>query len=362
MKSSANKVLLSGNHAVAEAAIRAGCHLYFGYPITPQNEIPEYMSEHLPKIKGGAFVQAESELAAINMVLGAAATGRRVMTTSSSPGISLMQEGISYLAALELPCVIANMVRGGPGLGNIATAQSDYFQSTRGGGHGDYRTITLAPCTVQEIYDLTQLGFYLADKYRGPVIIQGEGLLGQMVEPVELKEPDKKDLPPKDWALTGAKDRPGRMLRSLILEEGILEEHNWKLNRKYLEIEKKEKRFESFQMEDANLAVVAYGSVARIAKGAIKRVREEGLKVGMIRPISLWPFPGEAIRKAAEKVSQFLVIELSCGQMIEDVRLALAGKAEVNFYGRPGGGVIPNPAEFGRVISRNYYQKVRKAR
>lgn len=359
MKSTANKVLMSGNHAVAEAAIRAGCRLYFGYPITPQNEIPEYMSEHLPKANG-TFVQAESELAAINMVFGAAVTGARAMTSSSSPGISLKQEGISYMVADELPGVIVNMMRGGPGLGNISTSQSDYFQTTRGGGHGDYRTIALAPSSVQELVDLTPLAFDLADQYRTPVIIHGEGILGQMVEPVEFKEyKRRRKLPAKEWALTGAKGRPGRFIRSLILEEGHLEELNWKLSRKYQEIEKREVRWESFRMEDAKMAVVAIGSAARIAKGAIKRVREEGLLVGLIRPITVWPFPTEAIRQAANTVSQFLVCELNTGQMVEDVRLSLEGRSEVHFYGRPGGS-IPNPVELARIISRHYFQKERK--
>lgn len=351
------KVLMRGNHTVAEAAVRAGCRYYFGYPITPQNETPEYMSERLSKAEGGVFIQAESEIAAINMVIGASMAGGRVMTSSSSPGISLKQEGISFLSALELPAVIVNMSRGGPGLGNIAPAQSDYFQATRGGGHGDYRTIVLAPGSGQELADLTFQAFDLADKYRTPVIILGDGMLGQIMEPVEFRpEVPLRKLPPKDWTLTGAKGRPSRFIRSLLLDPVEEEELNWKLMRKYVKIAKEETRWETFESDDARMMVVAFGTAARIAKGAVKRVREQGLKVGLLRPISLWPFPTKAIRDFSKKVKHFFVFEMNMGQMVEDVRLALEGKAEVHFYGRPGGIILP-PLELSRVIASQYYQK-----
>lgn len=348
---------MRGNHVVAEAAVRAGCRYYFGYPITPQNEIPEYMSERLASLEGGVFVQAESEIASIHMVIGASMAGGRVMTSSSGPGISLKQEGISFICALELPAVIVNMTRGGPGLGNIAPSQSDYFQATRGGGHGDYRTIVLAPSSCQELADLTYEAFDLADKYRIAVIILGDGMLGQMMEPVELPpEIPMKRLPPKDWTITGAKGRPSRFIRSLILDPLKEEEHNWKLMRKYETISKQEVRWETFFTEDAKMIVVAFGIAARIAKGAIKRLREEGMKVGLLRPISLWPFPVGAIRELAKKTRYFFVFEMNMGQMVEDVRIALEGAGEVHFYGRPGG-IIPTPLEVSRVISSQYFQK-----
>jgi len=351
------KVLMRGNHVVAEAAVRAGCRFYFGYPITPQNEIPEYMSERLSKLEGGVFIQAESEIASIHMVIGASMAGGRAMTSSSGPGISLKQEGISFLSALELPAVIVNMSRGGPGLGNIAPSQSDYFQATRGGGHGDYRTIVLAPNSCQELANLAYEAFDLADKYRIPVIILGDGMLGQMMEPVELPpEVQIKKLPHKDWTLTGAKGRPSRFLRSLILDPFEEEEHNWKLMRKYERIIKEEIRWETYFADDAKLMVVAFGIAARIAKGAIKRMRDEGLKVGLIRPISLWPFPYKVIKEFTKKIRHFFVFEMNMGQMIEDVKLALEGNGEVHFYGRPGG-IILTPLEISRVISSYYYQK-----
>jgi 2-oxoglutarate ferredoxin oxidoreductase subunit alpha len=348
---------MRGNHAIAEAAVRAGCRFYFGYPITPQNEIPEYMSDRLSKTEGGVFIQAESEVASIHMVIGASMAGARVMTSSSGPGISLKQEGISFLSALELPAVIVNMSRGGPGLGNIAPSQSDYFQATRGGGHGDYRTIVLAPSSCQEAADLTYKSFDLADRYRIPVIILGDGMLGQMMEPVELPpEIPIKKLPPKDWAITGAKGRPSRFIRSLILDPFEEEEHNWKLMRKYERISREEVMWESFSVEDAKMLVVAFGIAARIAKGAIKRVREEGLKVGLFRPISLWPFPAKVLREVSRRVKHLFVFEMNMGQMVEDVKLAVDGGVEVHFYGRPGG-IIPTPLEISRIISSYYYQK-----
>ena len=350
-----NKRLMRGNHVVAEAAIRAGCKCYFGYPITPQNEIGEYMAENLPKHKGRTFIQAESELAAINMALGAAITGARVMTSSSSPGISLKQEGISFMAGQEMPAVIVNMTRGGPGLGNIAPSQSDYFQATRGGGHGDYRTIVLGPNSLQELADLTFIAFDLADKYRNPVVILGDGLLGQMMEPVVFQDPIIESLPEKEWALTGAEGRPSRLSRSLILDTKEMEEHNWKLYRKYEVISKNEVRYEAVELEDAKMIMVAYGVAARIARGAIKRARREGIPIGLIRPITLWPFPMDFVRAAATNVSQFLVFEMNTGQMVEDVKLALEGRGNIHFYGRPGG-AIPTPVELGWFISRHYYQ------
>ncbi len=332
------KILMCGNEALAEAAIVAGLDAYFGYPITPQNEIPEYMSKRMPE-EGRVFLQCESELAAINMVYGASATGKRAMTTSSSPGVSLMQEGISYLAGAELPSVIVNVMRGGPGLGNIAPSQGDYFQATRGGGHGDYRTIVLAPSGVQELVDCMPLAFDLADQYRTPVLVLADGILGQMMEPVVFNKKPRRKLPPKDWALTGADNRKQNIVRSLWLKEGVVEQHNYDLQAKYKEIEKNEILCEQYEVDDAEIVVIAYGIAARIVRGAVNKARQEGIKVGWIRPITLWPFPTEQISKAAENFKIFLTVELSCGQMVEDVKLAVAGKVPVPFYGRPGGGV-----------------------
>jgi 2-oxoglutarate ferredoxin oxidoreductase subunit alpha len=344
-----NKIFMSGNHTFAEAAIRAGCRAYFGYPITPQNEIGEYMAENMRKADG-VFIQSESEIAAINMVVGAAATGTRAMTSSSSPGISLKQEGMSFLSGFELPAVIVNIMRGGPGMGNIAPAQGDYFQATRGGGHGDYRTPVIAPGSIQEIADLTFVAFDIADRYRTPVMLLGDGMMGQIKEPVLFPAPlDLKILPEKKWALTGRGDGPSRYLASLVLDSQKMENHNWKLFRKYEEIAKKETRFETYQVEDAEMIAVAYGTTARIAKGAINQLREQGLRVGLLRPITVWPFPNEIIRELSKKVKRFIALEMSTGQMVEDVRLALEGRAEVLFYGRPGG-IIPEPDEFAHVI------------
>jgi len=341
---------------VGEAAIRAGCRAYFGYPITPQNELPEYMATKFAAMDDAVFVQAESELAAINMVMGASMAGARVMTSSSSPGISLKQEGISYIAAMELPAVIVNMMRGGPGLGNIAPSQSDYFQSTRGGGHGDYRTIVLAPNSAQEIADLVGKAFDLAEEYRTPVIIMGDGMMGQMMEPVVFAEPiDPKSLPKRDYTLDGAKGRPSRIIKSLLLDVRLEEEHNWKLMRKYEAIKENIVDYEEYLVEDAELVVVAYGTGARIAKGAVNRLRESGLKVGLFRPKTLWPFPDKTLREIARTVGHFVVYEMSAGQMVEDVRLALEGQSEIYFYGRPGG-VVSTPEEIARVLSSRYYR------
>ena len=350
------KVLMSGNSTIGEAAIRAGCQCYFGYPITPQNELTEYMAAHLGRKKGCSFVQAESEIAAINMVYGASLVGARAMTSSSSPGISLKQEGISYLAACELPAVIVNMSRGGPGLGSISASQSDYFQATRGGGHGDYRTIVLAPSSGQELADLTHRAFDLADKYQIPVIILGDGMLGQMMEPVEFKHEAPEELPIRGNALRGAKGRPSRIIKTFTSKPTELEEINWSLFRRYQLIKKEETAFETFLVEDAKLIVVAFGIAARIAKGAIKNARTNGMRVGMLRPITLWPFPSEKVKELAKRTRHFLVFEMNMGQMIEDVQLALEGKGEVSFYGRPGG-VIPTPSEVLRAVSRLYHQK-----
>jgi len=350
------KVLMNGNSTIGEAAIRAGCQCYFGYPITPQNELTEYMAAHLSRRKGCSFIQAESEIAAINMVYGASVAGSRAMTSSSSPGISLKQEGISYLAACELPAVIVNMTRGGPGLGSISASQSDYFQATRGGGHGDYRTIVLAPSSGQELADLTHRAFDLADKYLVPVIVLGDAMLGQMREPVEFKHEAPDELPVRSNALRGAKGRPSSIIKTFTSKPAELEEINWSLFRRYQLIKKEETAYEAFMVDDARLVVVAFGIAARIAKGAIKNARSNGLRVGMLRPITLWPFPSEKVKDLSKKTKDFLVFEMNMGQMIEDVQLALEGKGAVYFYGRPGG-VIPTPTEVSRVISRYYYQK-----
>ena len=346
---------MRGNAVVGEAAIRAGCTCYFGYPITPQNQLPEYMSRRLVEA-GGTFIQSESEISAINMALGASVAGARVMTSSSSPGISLKQEGISFLAGCELPCVIVNMARGGPGLGNISPAQSDYFQATRGGGHGDYHSVVYAPASCQEIADLTMEAFDVADVYRNPVIILADGMLGQMMEPVTYDNYKPREIPKKDYILNGAQGRASRIIKSLVLNPHEMEQHNWKLSRKYQNIEKDEVKYEEFMMDDAKLAVVAYGTAARIAKGAVKRLRNEGMRVGLIRPITLWPFPTEVINRRAWGVSLFFVFEMSVGQMVQDVRLALNGESEVYLYGRPGG-IVPTPVEVQRLITRQYYQK-----
>jgi 2-oxoglutarate/2-oxoacid ferredoxin oxidoreductase subunit alpha len=345
------KQLFSGNQAIAEAAIRAGCTAYFGYPITPQNEIPEYMSTHMGR-HGGVFIQAESEIAAINMVIGASATGARAMTSSSSPGISLKQEGISFLAGMELPAVIVNMNRGGPGLGNISPAQSDYFQSTRGGGHGDYRVIVLAPSSVQELVEATGRAFELADQYRNPVLILADGMLGQLREPVVFP-PQQTEIPERPYILTGAKGRPPRLIKSLILDTADMEAHNWKLHRKYEMISREVAEAETEHVDDARLIVVAFGTAARIAKGAVKRARAEGMAVGLLRPKTLWPFPKEVFAEVSKKCPDFCVFEMNTGQMVEDVRLSVGGDANVFFSGRPGG-VVPTPLELYRSIAKVY--------
>ena len=350
-----NKVLMQGNKIIGEAAVRAGCRFYAGYPITPQNEIPEYMSERLRQVEGGVFVQSESEIAAIHMVVGASAAGARSMTSSSSPGISLKQEGISSLAACELPAVIVNMMRGGPGLGNICPSQGDYFQATRGGGHGDYRVIVLGPDSAQELADLTMDAFDLADRYRTPVMILADGMMGQMMEPVVFKEPKPRDYP-ENFVMKGAGSGKSKIIRGLILDPLEMEEHNWTLQRKYQVIAQRETRHELYKTDDAEMVIVAYGTAARIAEGAIKRLRETGLRVGLFRPITLWPFPTNELRDLAKKIPDFLVFEMSAGQMVEDVRLAIQGKARIGFHGRPGG-VVPTPVELANVVMRHYDPK-----
>jgi len=350
-----NKVLMSGNNIIGEAAIRAGCRFYAGYPITPQNELTEYMAEHIRNEEGGVFIQSESEIAAINMIAGSSAAGVRVMTSSSSPGISLKQEGISSMAACELPGIIVNIMRGGPGLGNIRPSQGDYFQATRGGGHGDYRTIVLAPASGQELADLTMDAFDLADKYRTPVMILADGMMGQMMEPVIFKKPNPRQYPEK-FMLRGAGNGKSKFIRGLLLDPIDSEAHNWKLARKYEVITKNETRSEEHRIEDADIVIVAYGTAARIAKGAIKRLREHGIKIGLFRPITLWPFPELKLRAVSAKVKKFLVFEMSTGQMLEDVRLALQGYADIDFHGRPGG-AVPTPAELANVIDKIYDKK-----
>jgi len=335
------KVLLKGNQAIAEAAVRAGCRLYAGYPITPQNEIPEYLSSRMPE-EGRIFIQSESEIAAINMIFGASAAGARCMTSSSSPGISLKQEGISYIAGAELPCVIVNIMRGGPGLGNIAGTQSDYFQSVKGGGHGDYRLIVLAPNSAQESYDLTIKAFNLADKYRNPVMVVADGYQGQMMEPVELKDAEIIETK-KDWALTGADNRPQRIIKSLFLNpEDSLTKHNMHLQEKYARISEELCLFEEVMMDDADYFIVAYGTSSRVAKASLELLRSKGIKAGLIRPITLWPFPSEIISERASKARGILVVEMSAGQLVYDVENAVKGKSAVSFYGRPGGW-LPTP-------------------
>ena len=344
-----SRVLMTGNDAVGEGAIRAGCDSYYGYPITPQNEITAYMAAHMPR-HGRVFIQAESELAAINMVFGTAAAGKRSMTSSSSPGISLKQEGLSYIAAVELPAVVVNIQRGGPGLGNIAPAQGDYFQAVKGGGHGDYRLIVLAPDSVQEMHDLTILAFDLADTYRMPVMILSDGRLGQMMEPVVLYEGPPPPVPPKPWAVDGAAGRSPNMLRSLYLGDGELEALNVRLQAKYARIRDDCVRFEETQAEDCDILLVAYGTCARSAKAAVARARRNGIAAGLLRPVSLWPFPSAAVARRAERASAVLVVEMSTGQMLEDVQLSVReGTTPVFFEGRTGGGIPEEDAVLERI-------------
>lgn len=338
-----NKVLMKGNEAIAEAAIKAGCKHYFGYPITPQTEIAAYMAKRMPKI-GGTFLQAESEVSAINMVYGVAGAGFRVMTSSSSPGISLKQEGISYIAGADLPALIVNVQRGGPGLGGIQPSQSDYFQATKGGGHGDYRLIVVAPASVQEMADLTIKSFDLSEKYRVPAMLLADGTLGQMMEPVSLPDIEVKESE-KPWAVRGTKgERKHNIVNSLYLNPEQLEKTNFERFERYAQIEENEVMYEEFMMEDAEYCVVSFGIASRISKNAVVEARKQGIKVGLIRPITLWPFPKKVLADAAEKVKGFVCVELSMGQMIEDVKLATECKRPVTLCNRSGG-MIPSPEQ-----------------
>ena len=344
------KVLMKGNEAIAEAAIRAGCRHYFGYPITPQTELAAYMAKRMPKI-GGTFLQAESEIAAINMVYGVASTGLRVMTSSSSPGVSLKQEGISYIAGADLPALIVNVQRGGPGLGGIQPSQSDYFQATKGGGHGDYHLIVLAPASVQEMADLTAKCFELADKYRMPTMLLADGTMGQMMEPVLLPEESGVSVE-KPWALTGTKmQRKHNIVNSLYLKPEQLEKTNFERFEKYKLIEQNEVLYEEYMMEDAEYCVVAFGIAARVSKNAVVEARKQGIKVGLLRPITLWPFPTAAVKKAAEHCKGFISVELSMGQMIEDIKLASECKCPVVLCNRAGG-MIPSPEQVLESIQK----------
>jgi len=345
------KTLMKGNEAIGEAAIRAGATNYFCYPITPQTELAEYLAKRMPEV-GGVFLQGESELAVSNMLFGAAGAGVRVFTSSSSPGISLMQEALSYIAGAQLPVVIINIVRGGPGLGGILPAQSDYFQATKGGGHGDYRLLVLAPASVQEAVDLTMKAFYLADKYRNPVMVMGDGMIGQMMEPVEFNPPDEGDLPPKDWATTGAKGRKRNQIHSLFLDPVALEENNHVLHRKYEEMKKHEVLFERYNCSRHNkVLLVAYGTMARICKTAIAELKRQRISVGLFRPISLFPFPEEELRKAAGPAGRLLSVEMSMGQMVEDVERIVGREKPVSFFGRCGG-IVPSPEEVVAEVKR----------
>lgn len=336
------KVLMKGNEAIGEAAIRSGCKHFFGYPITPQTELSAYMAKKMPKI-GGVFLQAESELAAINMVYGAAAAGVRAMTSSSSPGISLKAEGISYIAAADLPCVIVNIVRGGPGLGGIQPAQSDYFQATRGGGHGDYHLIVLAPNSVQELACLTAEAFNLSEEYRIPVMILGDGTLGQMMEPVDFESIPEPVFAEKPWAATGTENkREKNVIETLFLEASELEEHVWEREKKYDVVKENLQRYQSHDIDDADVIISSYGITSRVVETAVKTLRSEGIKVGVIRPIALWPFPEKAYKTVHPKA--FLSVEMSTGQMVEDIKLACECSVPVYFFGRTGG-VIPTPDE-----------------
>ena len=346
--------LMKGNEALAEAAIRAGCDAYFGYPITPQSEVLEYLAREAHNRTGMVVLQAESEIASINMIYGAAGTGKKVMTSSSSPGISLMQEGISYIACAELPCLLVNVVRAGPGLGTIQPSQSDYFQAVKGGGHGDYRLIVLAPSTVQEMVDHVKLGFELAYKWRNPVMILTDGALGQMMEKVELFPHIPRSNETYDWTTVGKpKNRERNIITSLNIQPEKMQEVNLHLQRKYKEIENEEIRFEMENCEDADVVLVAFGLVARICRKAAELARDKGINVGVFRPITVFPYPYEALNKLTNKTKMFLTVEMNAGQMLEDVKLAINGKAQVEFIGRMGG-IIPTPEEILNKIEEIY--------
>lgn len=342
------KVLMKGNEAIAAAAIKGGCRYFFGYPITPQNELPEYMSREMPKV-GGCFLQAESEIAAINMVYGASCAGARVMTSSSSPGIALKQEGISFLASAQLPCVIINISRAGPGIGGIQPGQADYYQSTRGGGNGDYNVIVYAPSTLQEAVELTVDAFEVSDYYRNPVMVLGDGMIGQMMEPVEFRDPIKRKLPPKDWALTGTKGKRSRnRILSVALQPDDLERSNLALKAKYDTIRKDEVKYEAYNLEDADIVLVSYGTVARVVQSSIEDLKTQGIKAGFIRPITVWPFPYSAFDLISDKTKCVLSVEMSFGQMMDDVLIGVKGRFPVDICCRVGGNV-PSPSE---VVSK----------
>jgi len=347
-----DRVLMKGNEAIAQAAISAGCRHFFGYPITPQTEVAAYMSKMMPKV-GGVYLQGESEVASINMVLGAAAAGVRVMTSTSSPGISLMSEGISYIAGSDVPCVIVNVQRGGPGLGGIQPSQSDYFQATRSTGHGDFHLIVFAPSTIQETVDLVAKAFDIGDKYRMPVMILSDGMLGQMMEPVVLPE-ETNTAQEKPWAACGhGGKRPHNVINSLYIDPATLESLVRERFEKYKVIQQTEQMAEEYLVDDADIVVVAYGASSRVSRSAVDMARKQGIKVGLIRPITLWPYPVDAIKKAAKTAKQFLSVEMSMGQMVDDVRLAVEGKVPVDFYGRTGG-IIPTPKEvFDKIVALN---------
>ena len=346
------RILMKGNEAIAEAAIRSGAHSYFCYPITPQTEVAEYMAKRMPE-SGGVFLQAESEIAVGNMLFGAASTGKRVFSSSSSPGISLMQEAMSYMAGAQLPCVVLNIMRGGPGLGGILPAQSDYLQATKGGGHGDYRLLVVAPSSVQEAVDLTFLAFHLADKYRNPVMIIADGMIGQMMEPVEF--PDKYEeppLPPKDWAATGAKGREPVIIKSLHLDPYTLEDNSIILHRKYEQMKRDEPRYELYKTKSSNrILIVSYGTMARICQTVIDELETEGISVGLFRPITVFPYPEEALKKEATRnnIETILTVEMSMGQMLEDVERIVCGARPIKFFGRTGG-IVPTPDEVKEKI------------
>ncbi len=358
------KILMKGNEAIAEAALKAGATNYFCYPITPQTEVAEYLSRRMPEV-GGVFLQGESELAVANMLFGASSTGKRVFTTSSSPGISLMQEAISYMAGAQLPVVIVNIMRGGPGLGGILPAQSDYFQATKAGGHGDYRVLVLAPSTIQEAVDLMMLAFHLADKYRNPVMMIGDGMIGQMMEPVEFPEKyEEPPLPPKTWAATGAKGRKPIIIKSLYLDPNLLEDNAWILHDKYEQMKKEEVRFERYKISAKNkILLVAYGTMARICQTAIDELEKQRISVGLFRPVSLFPFPEKQIYQEAGKknIGDVLVIEMSTAQMYEDVDRAVRGQKQVSFFGRTGG-IVPSPEDVVEEIKKLIDKRKPKAK
>jgi 2-oxoglutarate ferredoxin oxidoreductase subunit alpha len=348
-----SRILMKGNEAIGEGAVRAGCRYFFGYPITPQSELTHYLAKRLPEI-GGLYLQAESEVASINMVYGASGAGARVMTSSSGPGISLMQEGLSYLAGAELPCVVVNMMRGGPGLGNIAPSQSDYFQATRGGGHGDYHLIVLAPNSVQEILDLMKKSFDLADQYRNPVMVMADGIMGQMMEPVELPDEFSVEIPPRPWAATGIKDRGHKnIINSLYVVPEELEQHNLDLGAKYSVIREKEQLCEEYMAEDAEIMLVSFGTASRISRAVVEKARSLGIPAGLLRPITLWPFPSDVVGRYADRVKCFLTVEMNMGQMVDDVRLAAQGKVPVYHCGRVGG-VVPVARDVLAEVNKLY--------